>query len=69
MNTKKKFCPEEVEELCADPYIEKVSEEQISFTLAFKAAFWHLSVEGCTGNVAFRRVGRERLSLRFLCCG
>lgn len=57
MSTKKKFSPEEVEELRANPYTERVSEEQISFTLAFKEAFWRLSVEGCTGNMAFRKLG------------
>ena len=56
MSTKKKFRPEEVEELRANPYTEKVSEEQISFTLAFKEVFWHLSVEGCTGDMAFRKL-------------
>ena len=54
MSAKKKFTPEEVEVLRANPYTEKVSEEQISFTLAFKEAFWHLSVKGCTGKMAFR---------------
>lgn len=57
MSVKKKFSPKEVEELRANPYTEKVTEEQISFTLAFKEEFWRLSVEGCTGNMAFRRLG------------
>ena len=59
MSTKKKFSPEEVEALRANPYTEKVSEEQISFTLAFKEEFWRLSVEGCTGNIAFRKLGYD----------
>ena len=49
MSIKKKFTPAEVEELRANPYTEKVTERQISFTLAFKETFWRLSVEGCTG--------------------
>lgn len=65
MSTKKKFRPEEVEELRANPYTEKVSEEQISFTLAFKEAFWRLSVEGCTGNMAFRKLGYDPEVLGF----
>lgn len=65
MSTKKKFTPEEVEELRANPYTEKVSEEQISFTLAFKEAFWRLSVEGCTGNMAFRKLGYDPEILGF----
>lgn len=65
MSTKKKFSPEEVEELRANPYTERVSEEQISFTLAFKEAFWRLSVEGCTGNMAFRKLGYDPEVLGF----
>ena len=59
MSTKKKFTPAEVEALRANPYTEKVSENQISFTLAFKEEFWRLSVEGCTGNIAFRKLGYD----------
>ncbi|MBR2131941.1 MAG: hypothetical protein IJ955_05265 [Oscillospiraceae bacterium] len=55
MSTKKKFSPEEVAVLRANPYTEQVSEQQISFTLAFKEAFWRLSVEGCTGRLAFQK--------------
>ena len=40
MSTKKKFTPEEVEALRENPYTERVSESQFSFTLAFKEAFW-----------------------------
>ena len=65
MSTKKKFRPEEVEELQANPYTEKVSETQILFTLAFKEAFWCLSVEGCTGNMAFRKLGYDPEVLGF----
>ncbi|CAH0542360.1 Mobile element protein, partial [Oscillospiraceae bacterium] len=52
MGTRKKFNAAEQELLRANPYTEKVTEHQISFTLAFKEAFWRLSVEGCTGNMA-----------------
>ena len=54
MGTRKKFSAAEQELLRANPYTEKVTEHQISFTLAFKEAFWLLSVEGCTGNMALR---------------
>ena len=57
MSLKQKFSPAEVEKLRANPYTERVTAEQISFTLAFKEEFWRLSVEGCTGNMAFRRLG------------
>ena len=50
MGTRKKFSAAEQELLRANPYTEKVTENQISFTLAFKEAFWRLSVEGCTGE-------------------
>ena len=65
MSTKKKFTPAEVEALRGNPYTEKVSEEQISFTLAFKEEFWRLSVEGCTGNMAFRKLGYDPEMLGF----
>ena len=62
MSIRKKFTPAEVEELRANPYTEK---RQISFTLAFKEAFWCLSVEGCTGNMALRKLGYDREILGF----
>lgn len=65
MSTKKKFSPEEVEVLRANPYTEKVSGAQISFTLAFKEAFWRLSAEGLTGNMAFRKLGYDPEVLGF----
>ena len=65
MSTRKKFTPAEVEELRANPYTEKVTERQISFTLAFKEAFWRLSVEGCTGNMALRELGYDPEILGF----
>ena len=65
MSIKKKFTPAEVEELRANPYTEKVTERQISFTLAFKEAFWRLSVEGCTGHMALRKLGYDPEILGF----
>ena len=65
MSIKKKFTPAEVEALRANPYTEKVTERQISFTLAFKEAFWRLSVEGCTGNIALRKLGYDPEILGF----
>ena len=65
MSIRKKFTPAEVEELRANPYTEKVTERQISFTLAFKEAFWCLSVEGCTGNMALRKLGYDPEILGF----
>lgn len=65
MRVKKRFSPAEVEKLRANPYTERVTTEQISFTLAFKEEFWRLSVEGCTGNIAFRRLGYDPEVLGF----
>lgn len=65
MGTKKKFSAAEIEILRANRYTEKVSENQISFTLAFKEEFWRLSVEGCTGNMAFRKLGYDPEMLGF----
>ena len=65
MSVKKKFNPEEVEALRANPYTEKVTAERISFTLAFMEEFWRLSVEGCTGNMALRRMGYDPEVLGF----
>ena len=65
MSTRKKFTPAEVKELRANPYTEKATERQISFTLAFKEAFWRLSVEGCTGNMALRKLGYDPEILGF----
>ena len=65
MGTRKKFSAAEQELLRANPYTEKVTENQISFTLAFKEAFWRLSVEGCTGNMALRKLGYDPDFLTF----
>lgn len=65
MGTRKKFSASEQALLRANPYTEKVTENQISFTLAFKEAFWRLSVEGCTGNMALRKLGYDPELLGF----
>ncbi|MEI3131815.1 MAG: HTH domain-containing protein [Oscillospiraceae bacterium] len=65
MGTRKKFSVAEQELLRTNPYTEKVTENQISFTLAFKEAFWRLSVEGCTGNMALRKLGYDPELLGF----
>ena len=65
MGTRKKFSAAEQELVRANPYTEKVTANQISFTLAFKEAFWRLSVEGCTGNMALRRLGYDPVLLGF----
>ena len=65
MSTKKIFTPEEVEALRANPYTASVTPEVIRFTYAFRQAFWQLSVEGCTGNAAFRKLGYDPEVLGF----
>ena len=65
METRKKFSAAEQGLLRANLYTEKVTEDQISFTLAFKEAFWRLSVEGCTGNMALRKLGYDPELLGF----
>ena len=65
MGTRRKFSAAEQELLRANPYTEKGTEHQISFTLAFKEAFWRLSVEGCTGNMALRKLGYDPELLGF----
>jgi hypothetical protein len=57
MSTKKSFTSEEIEALQANPYTACVTPKVIKFTLAFKQEFWRLSAEGCTGNMAFRKLG------------
>jgi len=65
MSTKKKFTPEEIKHLKANPYTEHVTESTITYTLAFKEAFWQLSLEGYTGPAAFRRLGYNTEVLGF----
>ena len=42
MSTKKQFTPEEIRHLRANPYTRCVTADTISYTLAFKEAFWAL---------------------------
>ena len=48
MSTKRKFTPEEIKNLKANPYTLRVTEDRISYTLAFKEEFWNLSLQGYT---------------------
>ena len=57
MSTKRKFTPEEIKNLKANPYTLRVTEDRISYTLAFKEEFWKLSLQGYTGTAAFRELG------------
>lgn len=57
MSTKRKFTPEEIKNLKANPYTLRVTEDRISYTLAFKEEFWKLSLQGYTGTAAFRKLG------------
>ena len=74
MSTKKQFTPEEIRHLRANPYTRCVTADTISYTLAFKEAFWALSLQGYTGPAAFRkrvhnttkRIRREAKSLEGL---
>lgn len=65
MATKKKFTPEEIKNLKANPYTLRVTENTISYTLAFNEAFWALSVQGYTGPAAFRKPGYNAETLGF----
>ena len=65
MSTKKKFTPEEIKHLRANPYTLRVTEDTISYTLAFKEAFWELSLQGYTGTAAFRKLGYNTQILGF----
>ena len=65
MSTKKKFTPEEIKHLRANPYTLRVTEDTISYTLAFKEAFWELSLQGYTGKAAFRKLGYNTQVLGF----
>lgn len=65
MSTKKKFTPEEQEQLRANEYTARVTEDTISYTLAFKEAFWQLSLEGFTSTAAFRKLGYDPEVLGF----
>lgn len=57
MATRKKFTPEELKHLRANPYTLRATADSISYTLAFKEAFWALSLQGYTGTAAFLKLG------------
>ena len=63
--TRKKFTPEELKHLRANPYTLRVTADSISYTLAFKEAFWALSLQGYTGTAAFRKLGYNTEVLGF----
>ncbi len=65
MSTRKKFTPAEIRHLRANPYTQHVTESSITYTLAFKEAFWQLSLEGYTGPAAFRKLGYNTEVLGF----
>ena len=65
MGTRKKFTPEELKHLRANPYTLRVTPDNISYTLAFKEAFWALSLQGYTGTAAFRKLGYNTEVLGF----
>lgn len=65
MSTKKRFTPEEIRHLRANPYTRCVTADTISYTLAFKEAFWALSLQGYTGPAAFRKLGYNTEVLGF----
>ena len=65
MGTKKKFTPEELKHLQANPYTLRVTADSISYTLAFKEALWALSLQGYTGTAAFRKLGYNTEVLGF----
>ena len=65
MSTKKQFTPEEIRHLRANPYTRCVTADTISYTLAFKEAFWALSLQGYTGPAAFRKLGYNTEAMGF----
>lgn len=65
MGTRKKFTPEELKHLRANPYTQRATPDSISYTLAFKEAFWALSLQGYTGTAAFRKLGYNTEVLGF----
>ena len=60
MGTRKKFSAAEKELLRANPYTEKVTENQISFTLAFKGSLLAAECRGCTEHGAAGKLGYDR---------
>ena len=65
MGTKKKFTPEELKHLQANPYTLRVTADSISYTLAFKEAFWALSLQGYNTEVlGFERIHNTTKRIR-----
>ena len=65
MGTRKKFTLEELKHLRANPYTLRTTADSISYTLAFKEAFWALSLQDYTGTTAFRKLGYNTEVLGF----
>ena len=65
MGTRKKFTPEELKHLRANPYTLRATPDSISYTLTFKEAFWALSLQGCNGAGAFHKLGYNTEVLGF----
>lgn len=55
----KSFAPEEVVSLRSNPYTAKVTEKTITFTLAFKEAFWKGLQEGRTASSLIQDLGYD----------
>ena len=64
MSTKKRFAPEEIRHLQANPYTRCVTADTISYTLAFKEAFWVESAR-LHRPAAFRKLGYNTEVLGF----
>ena len=64
MSTKKQFTPEEIRHLRANPYTRCVTADTISYTLAFKEAFWVESAR-LHRPAAFRKLGYNTEVLGF----
>lgn len=59
MGNRKEFTPAEIEILQKNPYTKRITQKSISYTLAFKKAFWELSLNGYSGTAAFRELGYD----------
>ena len=59
MGNRKEFTSAEIEILQKNPYTKRITQKSISYTLAFKKAFWELSLNGYSGTAAFRELGYD----------
>ena len=68
MGTKKKFTPEELKHLQANPYTLRVTADSISYTLAFKEAFWALSLQGYSTMmvIKYNNTGSTTTNVRWI---